>query len=170
MSEYYAHVQQMTKMLNNLDKWLDKAEEHAKAKSFDPEILLQARLAPDMFPLVQQIQTVCDGVKFLAARMSGKEAPKHPDTEKTLPEIRARIRSVQEYVATFQAADFAGADKRVIALSFMPGKGLAAQDWLLEFNLSNTYFHLGMTYAILRHNGVALGKQDYIGSFNLRDL
>ena len=170
MSEIYAHVQQMTKMLTNLDGELDKAVEYAKSKSFDPAVLLQARLAPDMYPLMQQIQTVCDGAKFLAARLSGKTAPKHPDTEQTLDEIRTRIRSVLEYLATFQASDFAGAESRVIPLSFMPGKGMQATDWLLEFNLPNTYFHLGMAFAILRHNGVPIGKMEYLGSLKLRDL
>jgi hypothetical protein len=170
MSEIYAHVQQMTKMLQGLDAMLDKAVEYAGTRKFDPAVLLQARLAPDMFPLMQQLQTVCDGAKFLAARLSGKEAPKHPDTETTLEQIRARIRSVLEYLATFQASDFDGAEARVIPLSFMPGKGMKARDWLLEFNLPNTYFHLSMAYAILRHNGVPLSKQDFLTALKLQDL
>jgi hypothetical protein len=170
MSEFYAHVQQMTKMLNNVDRQLDTAVEYAKSRSFDPALLLQSRLAPDMYPLMQQLQTVCDGAKFLAARLSGKAPPKHPDTEQTFDEIRARLRSVLEYLATFQASDFADAESRVMPLSFMPGKGMLAIDWLLEFNLPNTYFHLGMVYAILRHNGVPLEKMAYLGSLKLRDL
>jgi hypothetical protein len=170
MTDYHANVVQMTKMLKNLDRWLDKAEAHAKAKSFDPTTLLQARLAPDMFPLVRQIQAACDGGKQLAARLAGKEPPKHPDTEQTFPEIRARVRTVLEYLATFSASDFASADSRVIPLGFMPGKGLAAGDFMREMNLPNTYFHLCMTYAILRHNGVDLGKMDFLSSLNLRDI
>ena len=166
----YAHVVQMTKMLKNLDRWLDKAVDHAKAKNFDPQNYLELRLAPDMLPFKNQIQNVCDGVKFLAARLSGKEPPKHPDTETTFEQLRARVRTVLEYLTTFTSADFANAETRTVSLGFMPGKGLAGQDFLLEMNLPNTYFHLCMTYALLRHNGVDLGKMDYIGSLNLTDV
>lgn len=171
MSEFHAQLVQMTKMLKNLDGWLEKSIEHAKAKGFEPAVLLRSRLAPDMYPLVNQIQTVCDGVKFLAARVAGKEAPKHPDSDTaTVEELRARIASVLEYCAGFSAKDFENADQRVVPLSFMPGKGMSAGDFVREMNVANTYFHLAMAYAILRHNGVPLGKQDYIGSLNLRDL
>ena len=170
MSEIHAHLVQMTKMLKNLERWLDKAEAHAKAKSFEPGVLLQARLAPDMFPLTGQIQAACDGVKVLAARLSGREPPKHPDTEQTWVEIRARVQTVLQYVEPFTAADFAGGHERMVLLPFVPGKGMLGSEWLLEMNLPNTYFHLCMAYAILRHNGVDLGKYDYIGSINLRDL
>jgi hypothetical protein len=171
MSEFHAQLVQMTKMLENLDAWLEKSAAHAKAKSFDPAVLLQARLAPDMQPLVRQIQNVCDGVKFLAARVSGKDAPKHADSEQaTLDELRARIASVLEYARGFGPKDFDDADKRVVPLGFMPGKGMLAGDFVHEMNVPNTYFHLCMAYAILRHNGVALGKQDYIGAMKLRDL
>ena len=171
MSEFHAQLVQMTKMLKNLDQWLEKAVEQAKARSFDPAVLLQARLAPDMFPLVRQIQSACDGVKFLAARVAGKDAPKHADSDQdTLEQLRARIGAVVEYASGFGAKDFEGADKRVVPLGFMPGKGMLASDFVHEMNVSNTYFHLCMAYAILRHNGVNLTKTDYIGSLNLRDL
>jgi len=166
----YAHVVQMTKMINNLDRWLDKAVAHAKAKNFDPQVYVELRLAPDMLPFKNQIQSVCDGAKFLAARLSGKEPPKHPDTETTFEQLRARVRTVLEYLATFSVGDFANAETRTVPLGFMPGKGLAAQDFMLELNLPNTYFHLCMAYALLRHNGVDLGKIDYLGSLNLKDL
>jgi hypothetical protein len=170
MSEIHSSVVQLSKMLKNLDSWLDKAVAHAEKKKFDPSVYLEARLAPDMFPLTRQIQAACDGAKFLAARLSGKEAPKHPDTEKTLDELRARIRSVIEYLATFKASDFDGAEQRVIPLGFMPGKGLSASEWRLGFNLPNTYFHICMSYAILRHNGVELVKGDYIGALDIKSL
>jgi uncharacterized protein len=168
--DVHAQVQQFAKMLKNLDGWLEKAGEHAKAKKFDPNVLVQARLAPDMFPLTNQVQSACDGAKFLAARLSGREAPKHPDTEQTLDQLRARIASVLEYLAGFGPEAFAGWDARVIPLGFMPGKGLLAIDWATGFNVPNTYFHVVMAYAILRHNGVELGKTDYIGAINIRDL
>jgi hypothetical protein len=170
MSQAYASVVQLTKMLKNLDRWLDKAGERAKEKNFDPAVLLQARLAPDMFPLMRQIQAACDGAKTLAARLSGKDPPKHPDTEQTLDQAHARIRTVLEYLATFKAEDFQGADTRTISLAFMPGKGLSGQDFMNEMNLPNTYFHFAMAYAILRNNGVSLGKADFLGSLNLKDV
>ena len=170
MSEIHALVQQYTKMLKNLDRQLDKAAETAKAKKYEVAVLLQSRLAPDMFPLMRQIQSVCDGAKFLAARTAGKDAPKHPDTEQTLEEIRARIQTVIEYLGSFGPEAFNGWESRIVPLGFMPGKGVAAPDWIREFNVPNTYFHLGMAYAILRHNGIDIGKTDFIGSMNIRDL
>lgn len=168
---YHAQLAQMTKMLKALDAWLEKGVEHAKAKSFDPAVLLKARLAPDMYTLSRQIQAACDGVKFLAARTSGKDAPKHPDGDDlTLDDLRARIRSVLEYVTGFGPEDFEGADQRIVPLSFMPGKGIRAADFVTEMNVSNTYFHLCMAYAILRHNGVSLGKTDFISSLSLLDV
>jgi hypothetical protein len=170
MSHVHQSVLQLAKMLRNLDRWLDKAVEQAKQKGYDPANLLQARLAPDMFTLSRQIQSVCDGVKFTAARLGGKDAPKHPDGELGLDELRARIRSVLDFVGGFKEADFAGAEERVIPLGFMPGKGLIGSDYLHQMNLPNTYFHLAMAYAILRHNGVDVGKMDFLGDANLRDL
>ena len=170
MSESYSAVLQLSKMLGNLDNWLEKALAHASKKGFEPSVLLESRLAPDMYPLVRQIQAACDGAKFLAARLSGKEAPKNPDTERTFEEARARIRVTREYLATFSAADFEEQDARLVPLAFLPGKGLVAQDFRQQMNLPNTYFHLCMAYAILRHNGVDLTKTDYIGSLDLKSL
>ena len=171
MTDFHAQTIQMSKSLQALDGWLEKAKLHAEAKGFDPAVLLQSRLSPVMYALTRQIQAACDGVKFLAARTAGKEPPKHPDSDTaTFDELRARIRSVLEYTASFTAKDFEGADKRIVPLGFMPGKGLAATDFVQEMSVPNTYFHLCMAYAILRHNGVALGKQDFITSLNLRDI
>jgi hypothetical protein len=169
MSLYEASIPQLKKMLNNLDKWLEVAVAHATKKSFDPSVLLAARLAPDQYPLTRQIQSCCDGAKFAAARLTGKEAPKHPDTETTLDELHARIRSVVAYLDTFTEADFADAKGRIIELPFMPGKTLTAGDYLNEMALPNFYFHVTTAYAILRHNGVDLGKMNFIGSLNLHD-
>jgi hypothetical protein len=170
MSHAYESITQFKKMLSNLDGWLRKAEAHAKAKSFDPNTLVVARLAPDQYPLVRQVQSACDTAKFAAARLSGKEAPKHPDTEQTLDELHARIAAVTSWLAGFGAGDLEGADGRTVKLSFMEGKGLAGKDYLVEMATPNFYFHLTHAYAILRHNGVDLGKMDYIGSLPLRDL
>ncbi len=170
MSNAHATVVQLTKMLKNLDAWLDKAVEYANKKKFDPNVLLQSRLFPDMQPLMFQIQASCDGAKFCAARLSGKEAPKHPDTETTLEQIRPRIKAVIEFCSSFKESDFAGVESRTIPLGFMPGKGLKASDYLDELQVPNTYFHFTTAYAILRHNGVELGKQDFLGSLKIIDV
>src|SRR6185295_6741198 len=120
MSLYQHAVVQNRKMLNSLEKWLGTAVAHAQKKSFDPDTLLAARLAPDQYALVRQIQAASDSAKFAAARLAGKEAPKHPDTEQTMDQIRQRVRAVVEYLGTFTEADFAGADTRDVELSFMP--------------------------------------------------
>src|SRR5688500_7819553 len=157
-------------MLDNVDAWLDRAEEHAKKRGYSAEVLLQARLAPDQFPLLRQIQAACDQAKAAAARLAGKEPPVHADEEKTLAEIRARIAKLREYLGTLGAKDFEGADARVISPNFLPGKGLIAADYLRELAVPNFYFHVTTAYAILRHNGVEVGKNHFIGGLTLRDL
>jgi hypothetical protein len=170
MSHHHATIVQLAKMVRNMDNWLDRAEVLAKDKSFDPAVLLAARIAPDQYPLVRQIQAACDAAKFAAARASGKEAPKHPDTEQTLAEIRARIAACAAYLDSFGPDDFAGTDTRLVALPFIEGKAMLAPDYLSEMALPNFYFHLVTAYAILRHNGVDLGKRDFIRGLTLRDL
>ena len=169
MSLHDASVPQLKKMLGNLDQWLEAAVAHAQKKSFDPSVLLAARLAPDQYPLTRQIQSACDAAKLACARLTGKEAPKHPDTEQTVDELRARIRACVSYLDTFTAADFEGAATRLVDLSFMPGKALRGTDYLNELALPNFYFHATTAYAILRHNGVPLGKASFIGSLKLVD-
>jgi hypothetical protein len=169
MSIYYASVKQLGKMLANLDRWLEKAVAHAKAKSFDPDVFVTSRLAPDQYPLVRQVQSAADNAKFAAARLTGKEAPKHPDEEKTIDELRARIRSVLAYLEPLKESDFEGAATRPVELTFMPGKVMTGADYFVEMASPNFYFHLVTAYAILRHNGVDLGKIDYIGSLTMKD-
>ena len=164
----YASVLQAKKMLTSLEGWLDKAVAYATVKSFDPETLLAARLAPDQFPLLRQIQSACDSAKFLAARLSGKDPPKHPDTEQTLEQVRARIRTVVAYLGTFQASDFDGAEARPIPLPQRgEGKTIKGADFVVEMGLPNFYFHVTTAYAILRHNGVDIGKRDYLGALSI---
>ena len=166
---YDLTVPYVSKYLQNLERWIDKTQELAAAKKFDANTLLTARLAPDQFPLVRQIQTVCDNAKFLCFRGAGKDPPAHPDTEQTWDELRTRIRSVRELVAGFKPSDFDGIENRSVTLPWVPGKTLAAKDYVFEFALANFYFHLVTTYAILRHNGVGIGKQDFMGSLPFRD-
>lgn len=169
MSFTYASIIQMKKMLTNLDLWLEKSISHAQSKSVEPVVLLNCRLIADMYPLLRQVQSVCDTAKFAAARLSGQEAPKHPDTEQTMDEVRGRVRTCVDYLETFKVSDFDGADTRLINLSFMPDKVLLGSDYLVEMALPNFYFHLITAYDIMRHNGVDVGKRDFIGSLNLRD-
>jgi hypothetical protein len=167
MLVYEICVPQMTKMLTNLQAWLDKATACAEKKKFDVNNLVQARLSPDMFPLARQIQSAADNAKLAAARLAGKQAPSHPDTETTVNELKARLQTVIDYLATFTPEDFAGAEDRAIRMPFFPDKTIQGRDYLAEWVVPNTYFHLVTAYAILRHNGVELGKQDYIGSMKL---
>ena len=169
ISLYHASIPQLEKMLKNLNRWLDKAVDHAKSKNFDPAVFLNGRLAPNQFPLTKQIQSACDNAKFIASRLAGKDPPSHPDTETTIEELKARITKVTEYVSTFKPADFEGAADRKITLQWMPNKFLTGTDYLFEFALPNFYFHTTSAYAILRHNGVELGKADFIGSVNFKD-
>ncbi|MDB5215536.1 MAG: hypothetical protein JWO86_3463 [Myxococcaceae bacterium] len=169
MSLYHLTVPQFEKNLQNLERWFDKAADHAKARSFDVNTLLAARLAPDMMPLVRQIQVVCDNAKMAAARLTGKEAPSHPDTEKTFDELRTRIHAVLEYIRGYKPADFEGAEARLVTLPWMPGKVLTGKDYVSDFALANFFFHYTTAYDILRHNGVEVGKADFIGSLPFKD-
>jgi uncharacterized protein len=169
MSLHEYTIVQSRKMLTNLDHWLEAGVAHAQKKSFDPGVLLAARLAPDQYALTRQIQAACDAAKFAAARLGGKEAPKHPDTEQTMDEVRKRIQSVIAYLDTFTEADFVGAESRVVELPFLEGKIVLGSDYLREMVLPNFYFHVTTAYAILRHNGVEIGKRDFIGSITTHD-
>jgi hypothetical protein len=159
---------QMKKQLGQLDKWLDAAAAFAQAKSFEPGLILGFRLAPDQFAFARQVQTACDTAKFAAARLTGKDAPSHPDTEQTLEELQARVRAVSGYLDAMTAKDFEGAATRVVSLPRWEGKIMTGADYFFEHALPNFYFHLTHAYAILRHTGVPLGKRDYLGTITLR--
>lgn len=165
---YFEIVRQMKKMLGQLDKWLDTATAFAQAKKFDPNVFLSLRLAPDQFAFVKQVQAVCDVAKLIPARLSGKEAPSHPDTEQTMEELHARVRAVISYLERFSVADFEGAATRVVTTPRWEGKVMSGADYFLEHGMPNFFFHLTHCYAILRHNGVELGKRDYLGPLTQR--
>jgi hypothetical protein len=165
---YYQTIRQMQKLLGQLDKWLEAATTHAQARKFDPAVYLTLRLAPDQFAFARQVQTACDTAKLVAARLAGKEAPAHPDTEQTLDELRARIRLVVTYLEGFSAADFEGAATRTVTQPRWEGKVMTGADYFLEHGLPNFFFHLTHAYAILRHGGVNLGKRDYLGPLTQR--
>jgi len=165
----YDFVPELAKMLRNLDGWLEKAAAHAKAKGFDPNVLAEARLAPDQYSLVEQVQSACDAAKFAAASLSGTEAPSHPDTEKTMAELSQRIRTCLAYLDTMEPAAFAGAEERKVAPRWLKGKWLIGHDYLVDFAIPNFFFHVVTAYSILRHNGVDVGKMDFIGSLAIKD-
>ncbi len=161
---YFEAFGQMKKMLGQIDKWLDAAATHAKEKSFDANVFLDFRLAPDQFAFARQVQIACDTAKTAAARLAGKEAPNHPDTEKTIDELRARAKTVIAYLDGFSAKDFEGAATRVITQPRWEGKTMTGADYFREHAQPNFFFHTTVTYEILRHNGVVLGKRDYLGA------
>ena len=160
---------QFSKMLKNLDGWLEKATTYAKTRGFDVDTLVHARLAPDQYALDRQIQSACDSAKFSAAYLSGKEAPAHPDTEKTVAELRTRIRSCMAFLETVSEKDVAGGAELRVAPKWLGGKWVKGDQFLTQLSLPNFYFHLTTAYAILRHNGVDLGKMDFIGNMPLHD-
>jgi hypothetical protein len=163
-----AIIKQMKKQLGQLDKWLEAAEGHAKAKSFDSKVYLGLRLAPDQFPFARQVQAACDTVKLAASRLTGKDAPNHPDTEETIEQLRARVASVLAYLDGFKPEDFANAATQSITTPRWEGKTMTGTDYFLEHALPNFYFHLSTSYALLRHNGVPLGKRDYLGALTMK--
>jgi hypothetical protein len=158
-------VVQSVKMLQNLSAFLDKAVECAAAKKFDSAVLLNSRLAPDQFTLTRQIQIACDTAKLAAARLTNKvdAAPQHPDTEQSIEALQARISSVIAYLQSFADEDFKNAATQVITQPRWEGKTLTGEQFALQHAVPNLYFHITTAYAILRHNGVELGKKDFLG-------
>jgi hypothetical protein len=162
---YDTLVPTANRMLGNLSNFLDKAESFAAAKKIDAAVLLNSRLAPDMFPLTRQVQIATDMTKGAAARLSGTEIPKYEDNETTIGELKARIAKTVTFVNGIDATKYSGSEDRDVTLQMRTGdrhfKGL---DYLRDFVLPNVYFHVTSAYAILRHNGVELGKNDFIGA------
>lgn len=159
-------VVQFSKALTNLSAILDKSAAYAETKKIDVAVLLNARLAPDQFNLIRQVQIACDTAKLGVARLAGKtdSAPVHADTETTLPELKARIQSVLDYIGGFKPEDFADTAERHISQPRWEGKYLTGTEFAIQHAIPNIYFHTTTAYAILRHNGVDVGKKDYLGS------
>jgi uncharacterized protein len=162
---YSMSVPMFVKSLGQLSAILDKAAAHAEAKKFDPTVLLNARLFPDMFPLTKQVQVACDFAKGSVARLAGQEPPKYDDNEASIGDLKARIARTVEYIQGFSEAQFAGSETREVTLKIrdqaLVYKGLP---YLAHIALPNFYFHTTTAYDILRHNGVELGKRDFIGT------
>jgi len=153
-----------TTMLNNLNTWLDKAEAYASERKFDVETLLQARLAPDMLPLSGQIALATAFAKNAMCRLAAQTPPDFPDTDKTLADFRARIARALDIVQSISAADLEGSAEREVTIRVGPDKSatMSGADYLCKFALPNFYFHLTTAYDILRHNGLSVGKQDFL--------
>lgn len=163
---YIIWIEQFSGMLQRLSHCLSKAETHAQAQGFDVNSLLQERLAPDQFPLVQQVQVACDNLKLMAARLSKTQAPRHEDSESTLAELQARIASTLEFVKSIPAEAYADADNVQVSFPWLPDKHLMGSDYFVQFAVPNLCFHLTTAYAILRHKGVPLGKQDFLAQLD----
>jgi uncharacterized protein len=165
ISMYDVSIPALTSGLTNLSAILDKAAAHAAAKKFDSAVLSEARLFPDMYPFTRQVQIACDTAKGAAARLAGIEVPKHEDTEATLAELKARIAKTVDFLKSVTAAQLKDAESRAIEIKFPNGSwkftGIA---YLNDFVLPNFYFHVSMAYALLRKNGVEIGKGDFLGA------
>jgi len=162
---YQASAPRFANTLQNLSAIMDKAKSHAAAKKIDEQVLTSARLSPDMFALARQVQIACDTAKGAVARLAGVEIPKHEDTEKTFDELKSRIASTLAFIATVKAAQIDGTQDKDVVIK-MQGKDvtLKAMQYLLGSAWPNFYFHATTAYNILRHNGVEIGKRDFIGT------
>lgn len=164
ISMYQASVPVFLTMLKGLSLVLSKGEAHAAEKGIDPQTLIEARLAPDMFALARQVQTATDHAKGAPSRLAGREVPIFEDVEKTFPELQARIDKTVSLLKGFAPQDIDGSEDRAIVIPLRSGElSLTGMQYLLHFALPNFYFHVTTAYDILRHNGVAIGKADYFG-------
>ena len=165
MSFYDGSVPAFLQILGSLTGILTKAEAHCKAKNIQPDVLLGARLYPDMLPLSKQIQLACDFATKGCARLTQSEVPSTPDTEKTFDELKARLGKTTDYVKAFKPSQFDGADARDVTFPAGPDKTMTVkgQQFLSHFALPNFYFHAATAHDILRHNGVEIGKRDFLG-------
>ena len=164
LSMYQASVPVFVRMLGNVRTILEKGAAHAEGKKFDAAVLVQSRLAPDMFPLSRQVQIAADMAKGCAARLAGVEIPKYEDTEATIPELLARIDKTVAFLKTLKPAQIDGSEDKAITLQQRAGtREFKGAPYLLHYVLPNFYFHCTTVYALLRHNGLEIGKPDFIG-------
>jgi uncharacterized protein len=161
---YQASTPRFAAMLRNLSALLDKADAHCAAKKIDPVALTTFRLYPDMFPLARQVQIACDTAKGAVARLAGAEIPKHEDTEQTFADLKSRINKTLDFIESIGAAKIDGTEDKEIVLQMRSGeRRFKGMQYLLGHAWPNLYFHVTTAYNILRHNGVEVGKQDFIG-------
>ena len=164
ISIYDQLVPVLTGMLSNLDAILSKAEADAEARNIDPQVFLDGRIAPDMLNLIKQVQIMTDMAKGGASRLTGNEVPSWPDNEQTFADLHQRLAATQSHLASFKPEQFKNAETRSILLKFPSGElKFTGKDYFLKFVIPNFYFHYTTAYAILRHNGVQIGKRDFMG-------
>jgi hypothetical protein len=164
ISMYQASVPTFIRMLDNLAAILEKAAAHAEAKKIDPAVLVGSRLFPDMFPLVKQVQIATDAAKGGAARLAGLEPPAFEDNEATFADLVARVRKTVAYLQTLEPGQIDGSEDRTVTWKTRTAtKSMQGMPYLLNHVLPNLYFHIATTHGILRHNGVEIGKGDYLG-------
>ncbi len=163
---YYQMFGQMKKQLGQVGTWFDAAHVVAEENGFSADLLLEQRLTMNQFGLVRQVQMACDTAKLGASRLTGKEAPLHEDSETTIAQLRDRLTSVIAYLETFSEGDFAKAGEQSITQPRWKGKTMSGSDYFMEHVVPNFFFHLGHAYAFLRHNGVKIGKRDYLGQLS----
>lgn len=164
ISIYDQLVPVFSHMLGQLDKVLTKGEADAEARKIDPQVFVNGRLAPDMLPLVRQIQIMTDQAKGGSSRLAGQDPPKWADDEKTFADLHERVAKTIAHLQTFKPEQFAGAESRTIELKFPQRTfSFVGKDYFLKFVVPNFYFHYTTAYAILRHNGVPIGKADFLG-------
>lgn len=161
-------MKQFSHMLGALDAWLQKGVAYAAERGFEVDVLATSRLAPDQYTLVQQVQAACDQAKFAAAYLSGQKAPSHPDTETTVDQLRERIGTCRAYVDS--VSGYGEAESLRVAPAWMGGKSIRGDIYVHRVAVPNFYFHVTTAYAILRHNGVPLGKADFIGVADFAEL
>ena len=165
LSMFHASIPVFTRQLASLSAILRKAEAHAEARKIDPSVFINARLAPDMFPLSRQVQSATDSAKGCGARLAAAEVPRYEDTETTFPELQARVAKTVAFLQSLGPELIDGSEERTIVLKLRGREvSFSGQDYLLNFALPNFFFHAVTAYGILRHNGVEIGKQDYLGS------
>lgn len=167
-SVYEITTGQFIRSLTALQAILGKAAQFAEHKKINVEVLLSSRLAPDQLPLSRQLQMVCDNAKLCSARLSGVDAPKHEDTEQTLPQFVTRIDDTLAFLKSLKPDQYEKYADKQIRFPWNPGVYLTGRDYVAQYALPNFYFHLTTAYAILRHNGVELGKSDFLGAVEWR--
>ena len=166
---YDMTVPVFTKSLNQLSSLVDKAEAFAAEKKIEESVVLQSRLVLDQFPFVRQVQIACDNAKGCVARLTGVQAPVTEDTEATFAELKDRIGKTIAFLATITPEQFEGGAERKVELPYFPGKHMSGADYLSAYALANFFFHYITAYSILRHHGLNIGKQDFMGSLPLKE-
>lgn len=167
LSMYQASIPVFQQLLGGLSAVLAKAESHASAKKIDPHALLQARLYPDMFPLLRQVQVACDFAKSVSARLAGVEVPSFEDQEASFADLQSRIAKTLAFINSLTTAQMAGSETRqIVTQAGTPKEKIfTGESYLLNYGLPHFFFHTSTAYAVLRHNGVEVGKKDYIGTY-----